>query len=424
MNPLFLLLSLSAVVDSCCLNHPNKPDVPLDVANYNCANLEPFSRDRCNSVYGGNVCQWKEGRKCNKFKKCKRFPYYEEHFQHSVDVGRCVGKCKTNSCKPSVYSEVSLSDTESVRVIKDCECLDCNVLKTTKVLEVPVGICEKDCKNQGNSHRVLTAGLNDNFDTSNGLEPNDPSILLLSGILGSCSAGIQTGFDMFIDNRCFGHTFTDILGSCPLYRATLEICIKAAQVSLTHTDSLILGVNGNSVWGKSLPSLNGGHWNPGDTKCLTLDLNNLPIDNFSMLSVMNSVGHLDVVVQDDSAVDYLVLTLEQTRCLQCLPINVAINSLYQSSGVTNFVDVKECDCVNVTACERVPYTEVHFPGTIYETNVDKGQCVGRCPYYNRCQAKEQYFGNIRGPEGPRIISKIKTCGCGKMPYNPLAIYKE
>ena len=32
MNTLFLLLlSLSAVVDSCCLNHPDKPDLPLEI---------------------------------------------------------------------------------------------------------------------------------------------------------------------------------------------------------------------------------------------------------------------------------------------------------------------------------------------------------------------------------------------------------
>ena len=76
-----------------------------------------------------------------------------------------------------------------------------------------------------------------------------------------CSAGVQSGFDIFTDNRCFGHTFSDcfVQGPCPLRRAKLEICLQAANVPLTHTDSMMLGVNGNGLWGQSLVTLMADH---------------------------------------------------------------------------------------------------------------------------------------------------------------------
>ena len=92
--------------------------------------------------------------------------------------------------------------------------------------------------------------------------------------------GIQQGFDHFVDNRCFVHTFSDIVDSdnCPIRTMVLDICIQAAQVSLTNTDSLRLGTNGNGLWGISLPALNGGSWNPGDTLCQSFDLNYLVVE--------------------------------------------------------------------------------------------------------------------------------------------------
>ena len=265
-------------------------------------------------------------------------------------------------------------------------------------------------------------GINDNFDVNNGLEASNPSALLLSGYLSSCSSGVQNGFDVFTNDRCFGHTFTNCLqeGACPLQKATLRICLQAAQVSLTQTDSLVLGVNGSPLWAKSLPILNGGTWNPGEILCLDLDLDNLPIDSASILSMVGSVGHLDVAVQDDTAVDYLELKIEYEDCQKCIPVSTSISTLYQESGVTNYVNIKDCDCINVSKCQRVDKFEVHYPGTKYETLVDKGQCIGRCPLFMRCQPDEVSTGEIDGPEGKKKISKIKSCKCSKISWNGLA----
>ena len=60
-----------------------------------CSNttLTPFGIDRCNKVYGGNVCKWAN---CLPLSKCDRKPKYELHFGKKVDVGKCAGICKSS----------------------------------------------------------------------------------------------------------------------------------------------------------------------------------------------------------------------------------------------------------------------------------------------------------------------------------------
>ena len=129
------------------------------------------------------------------------------------------------------------------------------------------------------------------------------------------------------------------------------MCIQAAQVSLTNTDSLRLGTNGVGLWGVSLPLLNGGSWNPNDNLCLTLDLNNLN----GGVSILNNVimnGHLDVLVQDDTAVDFLTLTTEYIGCEVCLPVEHSVHSFHSSLGLQRFRHIRDCDCLDVLKCHR------------------------------------------------------------------------
>ena len=414
----------------CCLDHPDKPLTPLSIANYDCSQLEPYGKDRCNQVWGGNTCSWNEGKICRKMEnKCNRISFYESHNQQVIDVGKCSGLCKNKNqkCKPKEYSLVVVEndniDVESykVKVIKSCYCDECLAVPKSQLIEIETGKCDGNCNKQ--QSKLCQAGVNDNFSLSNGLEVSNPSTLLLSGILSSCSAGIQNGFDHFIDNRCFGHTFTNCfeLGTCPLRYANLRICMRAAQVPLTNTDSLILGINGSPLWSKSLPDLNSGTWNPGNTLCLDLNLGNLPIDGANILNLVGSTGHLDVAVQDDTAVDYLDLKIQYEDCQKCLPVNTYINTLYHDSGISNYLNVKDCDCINMSKCHRADYFEVHFPGTIFETTVDRGQCVGKCPNFLRCSPDEIIKSTIKAPEGSKEISKIVSCKCSKILWNSLAV---
>ena len=73
------------------------------MANYDCSQLVGLGEERCESVYGGGVCQWKKGKDCHPELKCQRVPYYEQHYKYSVDVGRCVGVCDDkHKCKPKI----------------------------------------------------------------------------------------------------------------------------------------------------------------------------------------------------------------------------------------------------------------------------------------------------------------------------------
>ena len=93
-------------------------------------------------------------------------------------------------------------------------------------VEIPMGRCVGDCESK-DEHRL--AGLIDNYI---GIEPSDPSIQLLSSVPLICPLGVQQGFDHFVDNRCFVHTFSDIIDSdnCPIRTMILDICIQVTEL--------------------------------------------------------------------------------------------------------------------------------------------------------------------------------------------------
>lgn len=408
----------------CCMSHPRKPSQPLEKANYDCSSLDNFGKERCNQVYGGNVCKWVSGDRCLK-DKCKREPKFELHYGNYVDVGTCSGICSADNlnCNPNEYTKLQIDGTDySIPVLKDCVCDACSAIPLSVNVEIPVDRCRGDCDNEQRS-RVCNAGVSDQFSTSNGPEPSNPSIALISGYLSGCSAGIQSGFDIFTDNRCFGHTFTDcfIEGECPLRSARLRICLRAANVPLTQTDSMALGINGAPLWGMGLPALNGGTWNQGEEMCLDLDLSNLPGTGDNILGDIQMAGHLDVMVQDDTAVDFLTLAISYENCLRCVPRLTSLSHLYSDRGVQDFLRAEDCDCVRVGNCSRIPHHVTYFEGTMFENTIDVGQCLGQCPKYLRCNQVKSKL-EIEAPEGVRTIEQVAGCKCGKLQWNPHGLY--
>ena len=418
-------------VVKCCLDYAYKS---MDYINYDCSQLSPFGKDRCNTVFNNNVCRWKSGSLCTIPKKCNRLDHYTIHFGKKINTGLCSGLCKEQKCKPKEYTNINVSndlidiklgnkkEAMIVRVIKSCYCDRCTVEKYNKIMEIPVGKCQGKCQDLSTA-KICKSGVQDNFNTLNS-EVSNPSTLLVNGILSACSAGIQPGYDTFVNDRCFGHTFMNcfVKTRCPIKLATLEFCIRAANVPLTYTDSLILGINGVSLWSKRIPYLNSGRWNPGDTLCKTYNLNNLPIDGVSIINDIQSVGHLDVVVQDDTAVDFLKLNIEYLKCERCIATGTTINTMYIKNKIIEFPAIDNCDCINFSTCHREKLVEVHYTGTLYETIIDVGQCVGKCPYFNRCREKESSNELIQTPHGNKEIKKIKSCGCSKIVWNGNAGY--
>ena len=166
------------------------------------------------------------------------------------------------------------------------------------------------------------AGREDNFSTGDGSEPTDPSAYLLSN-WGYCSSGPLTQFDVIPQDKCFVHTF----GKCcwpPSYTITeayLEICMKAGP-SMPYTDSIKFRQNGDNLWGISLNGLiswwtdgTDNRWDQEQTECFVLDLSNLPLGS-GMSNILSRLedGYLDIIVADDTAVDYMVLTVKACPC--------------------------------------------------------------------------------------------------------------
>lgn len=437
-----MILSTSAHKsdEGCCLNQNKYVDF-VSAANYNCKQLEPFGEERCNSVYNGQVCKWYTGKKCDSHVKCSRVPFYEQHYGKVIDVGRCIGKCSldrnTCSIKDYYYLEVdkidnyiegnnqdlmkNLPDTNEqqlfVRIVKNCVCDTCDVEQETRNIKVSLGKCVGNCSRQEDT--LFMAGNEDSFSQINGNEPSFPSNALITNYLSQCSAGIQSGFDIFANDRCFGHTFTNVIerGDCAVRRALLRTCLKAANVFLTHTDSLSLGFNGVSVWGKSLVSLNGGHWNQGDSMCLTMNLASLPIDGLNILPQLESIGHLDFAVQDDTAVDFLSLDILYEKCQRCLPSVTSINGYYSNQGLQLFKDVEKCDCVNLNECKRHSHIVIYNAGTLFEKHVDVGICMGKCNVKGRCVPKEVSELSVIMLDVKKPVNVIESCTCNPYVWN-------
>ena len=457
---LYTLLYLALVIshsyahkEGCCIN--KNPTT----SNYDCSQLDSFGAERCNQIFNGAQCSWKYGKDCHNLEitKCKRVSYYQYHYTKLIDVGRCIGGCSDNKkCTPRDYYYISydninkymevgfdgiqdignVEDREQLepsdatglkklKVIKSCDCDNCDVEKYSKTIEIPLGKCVGNCSDFRNIN-CLT-GLKDNFDTSNGIEPSYPSALLLSNFLLQCSAGIQAGFDTFANDRCFGHTFTNCIKNtnCNIRRAVLDICLQAAQVPLTHTDSLILGFNGVPVWSKSLVALNGGSWNRGEVLCLSMNLRNLPIDYVNILPSLEMIGHLDVGVQDDTAVDYAELVLEYEECEKCIPRSAIYSTFITGDRTTNYRNVDQCECADMKSCERRPYHVSYYPGTLLEQSVDLGLCMGKCERSKRCVPDETELVTFVSLDSSKInLNRIKSCKCGKLTWNGNAVFSK
>ena len=197
----------------------------------------------------------------------------------------------------------------------------------------------------------------------------------------------------------------------------------AAQVPLTQTDSLILGFNGSPVWSKSLVALNGGSWNPGEKLCMTMDLDNLPIDGTSIIGTLQLVGHLDVAVQDDTAVDFLELIVDYEDCEKCVPRSSNVNMLIANNEIKKYTHITDCNCINMNDCERRDYFVTYYPGTILEKTVNVGLCMGKCNNRNLCLADKtvpEAIVSLHSLVNTFNVDKIQSCRCKKLTWNSLA----
>jgi hypothetical protein len=300
----------------------------------------------------------------NPLKRCTvqpRFLTFNEDnadLQVTIDVGQCRGLCQKGSrCRAVEFAEkqIHLSDgsVKLVSIVTACSCDEhCDVARTSRSIVVPENECRGKCTDQGsNPPSTCSAGLEDDFANPSAGEVGTPSAALMAATwFNGCSAGQTNQFDLFADNVCFGHTFTGCIRQqpCPVASATLRVCLQAAPVFLTWTDSFILGVGGTTKYGIGMPAFNNwangqNTWNRGEKLCVELDLGDLPVSGYNIIPDMQAAGELFVAVQDDTAVDFVELKVAYANCLVCEPSSYNVNMLITGTGTSEFLSVEKCD---------------------------------------------------------------------------------
>lgn len=165
------------------------------------------------------------------------------------------------------------------------------------------------------------AGRPDHFATSDGLEAAAPSPALTASLPSNLSAV----FDGTVMDRHFGHTFQLPEGNC-IRRARLDIMARPLGSGNTVANDTVglrfTGATGSATWGAYFGSGNPGTtlltnpWklpNYGSGHLFTLNLGSLP-GGGNLLPDLQNLRFLDVAIQDDTAVDYMVLTVEFCEC--------------------------------------------------------------------------------------------------------------
>ena len=172
--------------------------------------------------------------------------------------------------------------------------------------------CNGDC-DAGQNLTVFYAGKKDNFNTSDGTEITTPRPAL-QDFMDQYNNGIPPNreFDDSHSDRVLGHTFMKLPQD--IVCATLEVSLKGLR-GQTHNETISLYYDGpNSfAWGIGIDDLpqTGGSWNTGQNIVLRLDLANLPLGAgaSNIIPSINAGNLLDVYVQDDTAVDYMILSV-------------------------------------------------------------------------------------------------------------------
>jgi hypothetical protein len=153
-------------------------------------------------------------------------------------------------------------------------------------------------------------GIADNFVLPT--EPVSPSAGLLTWIATNYPSNpTPRPYDATGSNQYFATTFSQLLRNGPICGATLRMTVRNGHFN----DSLGLWFTGPTGlpaapgWTSQLTALGVA---TGTTGSIVLNLSSLP-GGGNLIPTLNAQGFLDVIVQDDSAVDFISLTVTPCR---------------------------------------------------------------------------------------------------------------
>ncbi|MBS0198528.1 MAG: hypothetical protein JSR77_17390 [Planctomycetes bacterium] len=171
--------------------------------------------------------------------------------------------------------------------------------------------CPTDCPQQNRITICYEGGRADNFAAPFDSTSRRP---FFDAYVTSTFPGIIKQFDDTTENRVLGHTFNNL--PCGIIAATLEVELQAG-VTITSNDAIYLQYTGGTsfAWGSPIASLPGagGTWNANQHQTFLLNLASLP-GGTNLLPQMNTSHALDFLMQDDTNVEHMRLTITTCPC--------------------------------------------------------------------------------------------------------------
>jgi len=222
------------------------------------------------------------------------------------------------------------------------------IVISISVLLVPFSLC-----NDAKAQLVFLAGVEDDFAApADVASPSDILRTVIEYRWEIQDFDLTNGINGGYSNKWIAHTFFDLPPG--IVGATLELKIQAGNdpagapsddfwllfydetTEEFDTDKapyrVAIGNRGGTTTG-----LSGIEWEPGSMATINLDLSALPHPNGTTINVLEDLGNygfLDVLVTDDTAVDYYKLTIYPTTAddvLNTFEDSVENGDLYGSS---------------------------------------------------------------------------------------------
>lgn len=187
--------------------------------------------------------------------------------------------------------------------------------------------------------RSFTAGTPDEFSLPT--ESPVPSAHLIDYTSKFWPQRTTRLFDMSATDVALIHTFTG--WKARVCGATLEIRLRGGPDPLSTNDSIRLGLKGGTdhqqafhYWVTIRRVV--GSWGPGSEATLTLDLAHLPVYGGFPTDILFALsdGELELLVEDDTAVDYATLTVCGCNNMAMGPADGKVVAGYPGAGSTAF----------------------------------------------------------------------------------------